>query len=169
MVVLGFGVATGTVAAHAVGAGDLPLARRAGHVGALLTSAVMLVPTTVFLLLPEALAGIYTDDSGILEAAAGYIVIMAFCQVPQALEMVYADAMAGAGSSTRAALVSIPGNLLRLPLALWLAIGLGLGLEGVWYAIVTSSVLKGVGMAWLYAGGSWERAMHRGRELLRSL
>ena len=38
--------------------------------------------------------------------------------MPQALEMVYADAMAGAGSSTRAALVSIPGNVLRLPLAL---------------------------------------------------
>ena len=34
MMVLGLGVATGTVASHAVGAGDLARARRAGHFGA---------------------------------------------------------------------------------------------------------------------------------------
>lgn len=159
MVVLGFGVATGTVAAHAVGAGDLPRARRAGHVGALLTSGVMLVPTAIFLWMPEALAGIYTDDPGIREAAAGYIAIMAFCQVPQALEMVYSDAMTGAGSAVRAAFVSIPGNILRLPIAFGLALGTSLGLAGVWYAIVISAVLKGLCMTILFARGTWERGM----------
>jgi Na+-driven multidrug efflux pump len=167
MVVLGFGAATATVVSHAVGAGDFVRARRAGHVGTAMACAVMVGATLLFLSLPEQLVGLFTDDLEILAMAVSYIGLMAFCQVPQALEMVYADAMAGAGSSTRAALVSIPGNLLRLPLALWLALGLGLGLEGVWYAIVTSSALKGLGMAWLYAGGSWEKGMHRGRELLR--
>ncbi|MDG2149238.1 MAG: MATE family efflux transporter [Planctomycetota bacterium] len=160
MVVLGFGVATGTVASHAVGAGDLPRARRAGHVGALLTSAVMLVPTAVFLLIPESLAGLYTDDVGIREKAATYIAIMAFCQVPQALEMVYSDAMIGAGSAVRAALVSIPGNILRLPIAFGLALGAGLGLRGVWYAVVISAALKGICMTVLFVRGGWEKGMH---------
>jgi Na+-driven multidrug efflux pump len=43
---------------------------------------------------------------------------------------------------------------------------LGWGLQGVWYAIVASAVLKGLGVAALYVSGRWEQAMHRGRELL---
>ncbi len=159
MVVLGFGVATGTVAAHAIGAGDLPRARRAGHVGVLLTSAVMLLTTAIFLSVPGALAGIYTDDPGILEAAALYISIMAFCQIPQAMEMVYGDTMTVAGSPVMAACVSIPGNLLRLPIAFGLALGTTWGLAGVWYAIVISAALKGLVMTLLFISGKWERGL----------
>ena len=120
----------------------------------------MLVPTAVFLLIPESLAGLYTDDVGIREKAATYIAIMAFCQVPQALEMVYSDAMIGAGSAVRAALVSIPGNILRLPIAFGLALGAGLGLRGVWYAVVISAALKGICMTVLFVRGGWEKGMH---------
>ena len=52
------------------------------------------------------------------------------------------------------------------PLAWVLAVSLGWGLEGVWWAIVASACLKGVGVTALYLSGRWERAMHRGRELL---
>jgi len=163
MIVLGFGVGTGTVTAHAVGAGDFDRARRSAHVGALLCSAVMLVATILFLWIPRELADVYTDDPAILSIAASYIAFMAFCQVPQALEMVYGDAMAGAGSSALAAVVSIPGNVLRIPLAWWLAVSLDLGLAGVWYAIVASAALKGAGMVVLFLSGAWERGMHKGR------
>ena len=151
-----------------MGAGDLDRARRAGHVGVALCAACMLGTTILFLAVPEGLAGIFTADAGIRAVAAGYIAAMAFCQVPQALEMVYGDAMAGAGSSLRAAFVSIPGNVLRIPLAFWLARGTDLGLDGVWYAIVISAALKGLGMWGLYASGAWEQAMHRGRDLVDS-
>ncbi|MCB9896382.1 MAG: MATE family efflux transporter [Planctomycetes bacterium] len=166
MVVLGFGVAAGAVTSHAVGAGDLPRARRAAHLGALLCAGVMAITTTLFLTLPERLCSIYTDDPAILAVAAGYISHMALCQIPQAFEMVYGDAMAGAGSSGLAALVSIPGNLLRVPLAWWLAVELDMGLLGVWYAIVASAMLKGLGMALLFVSPAWEKAMQRGRSLL---
>ena len=168
MVVLGFGVATGTVAAHAVGAGNLSRARAAGHVGAGMCAVVMGLTATTFFFWPEALVGLFTDDPTTLRIAAGYIATMAFCQIPQAAEMVYGDAMAGAGSATLAACVSIPGNVLRVPLAWVFAIELDWGLEGVWWAIVASALLKGVGMWLLYLSGRWERAMLAGRGMLES-
>ena len=126
----------------------------------------MLVTMSVMLLWPGGLARLFTDDPAIVAITVTYITTMAFCQVPQALEMIYADAMAGAGSSVRTALISLPGNALRLPLAWWLAVGLGLGIQGVWYAILSSAVLKGVGITWLFLSGGWEQGMHAGRRAL---
>jgi len=169
MVVLGFGVAAGTVAAHAVGAGNIARARAAGHVAVAQCGVVMAITTTVFILWPEVLVGLYTDDATTVRIAAGYISIMACCQIPQALEMVYGDAMAGAGSSALAAAISIPGNILRVPLAWLFAIEFDWGLEGVWWAIAASAVFKGVGMTALYLSGRWERGMHAGRGMLGSV
>jgi putative MATE family efflux protein len=168
MVVLGFGVASGTVAAHAVGAGNFARARAAGHVATCMCAAVMAFTTALFFIWPEILVGFYTDDPDTLRIAAGYIGIMAFCQIPQAFEMVYGDAMAGAGSAVLAACISIPGNILRVPLAWLFAIEFDWGLPGVWWAIVASAVLKGVGMTLLYLSGRWERGMYAGRGMLGS-
>ncbi|MFT7462863.1 MAG: Na+-driven multidrug efflux pump [Pseudohongiellaceae bacterium] len=168
MVVLGFGVASGTVAAHAVGAGNLARARAAGHVGAAMCAGVMAVTTTAFFFWPEVLVGFFTDDPTTLGIASGYITIMACCQIPQAAEMVYGDAMAGAGSAMLAACVSIPGNVLRVPLAWLFAVELDWGLEGVWWAIVASALFKGLGMTLLYLSGRWERGMLAGRGMLDS-
>jgi len=168
MVVLGFSTATGTVAAHAVGALDLVRARRAGHAGVALASAVMAVTTLLMLLVPGRLAGLYTDDPTILAVAIGYIATMSACQIPQALEMVYADAMGGAGATARAAAISIVGNMLRIPLAYTLAVVLDLGLHGVWYAIVISAVLKGVAMGALFLARGWEDVAQRTRAVVEA-
>jgi putative MATE family efflux protein len=166
MVVLGIGTATATVAAHAAGAGDFRRVRRAGHVGAAAGATCMLVTGMIFRFFPSELAGIYTSHANLQEQAASYIHAMALCQVPQSLEMIYGDAMAGAGSTARTVLIQVPGNALRIPLAWLLAVTLGWGLPGVWMAIIASAFLKGAGVTALYLSSAWERAMHRGRELL---
>ena len=166
MIVLGFGTATATVAGHAMGAGDLARARRAGHVGTWTAVAVMMVSLIVFRVFPGGLAGLFTSDPGLIHVAAGYIAIMALCQPFQALEMVYGDAMAGAGSALRTVLISIPGNLLRVPLAWYLAVGLDLGLEGVWYAVVVSAILKGLGVMALFCSRYWEKTALAARDVV---
>ncbi len=168
MMLLGIGAATGIVCAHAVGGGDFVRARRAGHVGTAMASVIMLGTGTCMALFARQLAGIYTSDPAIIEIASGYIRIMALCQIPQALETVYSDAMAGAGSTARTVAISIPGNALRIPLAWLFALGLGWGLQGVWIAILVSAALKAAGVTALYVSGRWERAMHKGRELLHA-
>jgi len=168
MVLLGIGAATGIVCSHAVGAGNFARARRAGHVGTATAVTLMLGTGACMALFPRQLAGIYTSDPAIIEIAADYIRLMSLCQVPQALETIYSDAMAGAGSTARTVVISIPGNALRIPLAWFLAVGLGWGLQGVWIAILASATLKGAGITALYFSGRWEQAMHKGRELLHA-
>lgn len=168
MLVLGIGVGTGTVAGHAAGAGLMERVRRAGHVGVGLGCAAMVVSTLLFRLLPEELASIYSDDPRIIELAASYIAWMAICQIPQAIEMIYQEAMSGAGSSLRTASITIPGNVLRVPLAWWFAVHLGWGIEGVWAAIVVSALLKGVGVVWLFLSGRWEAAVATGRRAVEA-
>jgi len=162
---LGLGAATATVVAHAVGAGDLARARRAGHVGAAVGAVTMLITGALLLLFGRRLVGIYSDDSGLIDIAASYVTVMAFCQIPQGLETVYSDAMAGAGSTMRTVLISLPGNALRIPLAWYLAVNRNLGLAGVWYAILISAMLKGMAITALYWSGRWEAAALHGRRM----
>ncbi len=163
MLILGFGVGTGTVAGHAAGAGLMERVRRAGHVGVGLGCAAMAVTTLLFATIPEQLASIYTDDATIIRLAGSYVAWMAFCQIPHAIEMVYQEAMAGAGSSLRTAVITIPGNVLRIPLAWWFAVELDWGIEGVWAAIVASALFKSVGVSWLFLSRRWEAAVAAGR------
>lgn len=167
MIVLGIGTATATVTSHAAGAGDFARVRRAGHVGAATGACCMLITGMIFRFFPSELAGIYTTHAGLQSQAAHYIAAMALCQVPQSLEMIYGDAMAGAGSTARTVMIQIPGNALRIPLAWLFAISLGWGLDGVWAAIIVSATLKGLGVTALYWSHAWERAMHRGRAVLQ--
>lgn len=167
-ILLGVAAATATVTAHAAGAGDFARARRAGHIGLAVGVGCMALTGLLFLLGRRELAGIYTDDPAILAIAADYLLVMAFCQVPQAFETVYSDAMAGAGSTLRTLLISMPGNALRIPLAWGLGLGLGLGLQGVWYAILASAVCKGAGVTALYLSGRWEAAALHGRRMVHA-
>jgi MATE family multidrug resistance protein len=167
-ILLGVAAATATVTAHAAGAGDFSRARRAGHVGLGVGVGCMALTGLLFLLGRRELPGIYTDDPALLAIAADYLLVMAFCQVPQAFETVYSDAMAGAGSTLRTLLISMPGNALRIPLAWWLGIGLGLGLHGVWIAILASAVCKGAGVTALYLSGRWEAAALHGRRMAQA-
>lgn len=168
MVVLGLGVGTGTVAGHAAGAGQMDRVRRAGHVGVALGVAAMAVSTLLFTFVPEGLASIYSDDPRIITLAASYISWMAICQIPQAIEMIYQETMSGAGSSLRTAAITIPGNVLRVPLAWWFAVHLGWGIEGVWTAIVVSALLKGAGVVWLFLSRRWEDAVAVGRRAVEA-
>jgi putative MATE family efflux protein len=162
---LGLGAATATVVSHAVGAGDLVRARRAGHVGAAVGAVTMLITGAMLLFFGRRLVGIYSDDPGLIDIAVSYVTVMAFCQIPQGLETVYSDAMAGAGSTLRTVLISLPGNALRIPLAWYLAVNRNLGLAGVWYAILISAMLKGMAITALYWSGRWEAAALHGRRM----
>lgn len=162
---LGVSSATATVTAHAAGAGDFARVRRAGHVGLGVGLGCMALTGLAILLGRHALPSIYSSDPRQLAIAADYLLVMAFCQVPQAFETVYSDAMAGAGSTLRTLLISMPGNALRIPLAWWLGLSLGLGLRGVWYAILASALCKGAGVTALYLSGRWEAAARHGRRM----
>lgn len=79
-----------------------------------------------------------------------YLRIQAYSQILLLVEVVIQGYFYGLGRSWIPALISISGNYLRIPLALYF-ISLGWGLSSVWWAIAISTILKGIVSATVYA------------------
>lgn len=72
-----------------------------------------------------------------------YLRISGYSQLLMMLEIATQGLFYGTARTVFPAVISIGGNLLRIPLAL-LLIGMGFGPESVWWAISLSSMLKGL-------------------------
>jgi len=75
-----------------------------------------------------------------------------------ALSTVMGGGLQGAGD-TRVTMwvIIISMWFIRLPLAVFLALYMGLGAPGVWTAMVVSMACQGIMMAWWFHQGRWKR------------
>jgi MATE family multidrug resistance protein len=133
---LGIASATSVRVGHAVGAGDLALARRRGVLGFVLGLAVMACFAALFLLAPRALASAFTDEPAVIAATLPLLQIAALFQLSDGTQAIGAGALRGRGD-TRATLW---GNLLGhyvvgLPIVIGLGFGAHLGAPGLWWGL----------------------------------
>jgi Na+-driven multidrug efflux pump len=109
-------------------------------------------------LAPGLIARAFSADPAVIAVASRYLVIVAVSELFMAAEIVFEGAFGGAGDTMPPLLVAGPLTLVRVPLAYWLAVTLGWGVDGVWWAISLSTVSKGLLMAlWFglkYRGGA---------------
>ncbi|MDR3052069.1 MAG: MATE family efflux transporter [Oscillospiraceae bacterium] len=91
----------------------------------------------------------FLKEPDILDMGAVYLRILAVCQIFACLESVPAGAFRGQGKTVPPAVVSISANVLRVPLAYGLA-ATPLGLNGVWWAVTISCMLRGGIVLWWY-------------------
>lgn len=175
MVLVGFGAAASTLTGEALGrdsrqqSADLDRHVRATVVRVVLAALpAALFFTTLWLLVPELLCSIYTRDERLIALSADYLRIAAVANLFQVMELVLAEGMTGAGVSSLPLMVTVPGNLLRIPLALFLVGATDWGINAVWAAILASCMVKGMGMLLIFTRAKWpEMAAHRTRELGR--
>ncbi|MFA0815923.1 MAG: MATE family efflux transporter [Anaerofustis sp.] len=73
-----------------------------------------------------------------------YLKILSASQLFMCLELTAAGAFRGIGKTGFPSAISIGFNVLRIPLALLLAHTLLLGLNGIWWALTITSVIKGI-------------------------
>ncbi len=111
----------------------------------------------IFFRAGEMLTALFTEDLRIIANGGAYLRIMAFSQVFMALEVVLEGAFAGAGNTLPVMAVSVPLTVARIPLA-WLLAYSWLGrVEGVWWAISLTTILKGASMIVWFSRGRWKR------------
>lgn len=135
-VALGVGAATSVRVGHAVGAGDLALARRRGLIGFAMGLCVMAAFALLFVSVPGVLARAFTDDPAVIAAAVPLLMIAALFQLSDGAQAIGAGALRGLGE-TRATLY---GNLIGhyaigLGISLGLAFGAGMGAPGLWLGL----------------------------------
>jgi len=135
-VAVGIGSATTVRVGHAIGAGDVALARRRGLYGVAVGLSVMAACAIVFLAIPDVIATLFTDDPEVVGATVPLLQIAALFQLSDGAQAIGAGALRGLGH-TRATLI---GNLVGhygvgLGISLALTFGLGLGAPGLWWGL----------------------------------
>lgn len=137
MVPLGVGAAAAVLVGQAVGAADLPRARRAA-VGALtVAGGFMAVVAGIFLLVPGLLARLYSPDAEVIAIASGLIVLGGVFAVFDGLQAVCMGILRGIGDTRVPVLLSILGYwLVGFPVSLLLGFRLGGGPAGLWWGLV---------------------------------
>jgi putative MATE family efflux protein len=161
LVAFGFSTAVATLVGQNLGARNPDRAAELTHKTILLVSGFTGVMTVIFLMFPESIMRIFVDDPAVLEAGKDYVRILALSQILMGWEIVLEGAFSGAGDTVPPMAVSIPGSILRIPLAWFLAVSLGWGVAGVWWAISISTLIKGVAVYIWFSLGRWKhRVVH---------
>ena len=114
--------------------------------------------TALFLLVPRWLMGLLAEDAASIAYGADYLSAVSWSMAFMAVEVVLAQAFVGAGDTIPPAVVDIPITASRIPLACWLAYGLGWGPAGIWWVICGTAVARGVFMGLWFLKGSWKRS-----------
>ncbi|MGL5381249.1 MATE family efflux transporter [Clostridium sp.] len=95
----------------------------------------------LFIMVPEYLVKIFVSEEGTINIASSYLIIIGFSQIFSSIEMISNGVFTGLGVPKVPATISIIFTLLRIPMALFLI--RYLGVNGIWWSISISSILKG--------------------------
>jgi Na+-driven multidrug efflux pump len=106
--------------------------------------------TVLLVTFPARAVGIFSGDSEVVAAGTTYVLLVGMTQLFMAAEVVMIGAFAGAHWTAVPAGSVIVLTSLRVPLAMWL-VAQGWGVEAVWFAIASTTVIKGTLLAGLFA------------------
>lgn len=138
----GISLAVASVVGRSLGAGRPDLAQEAIRRALPLTLGTGLAVALAFHLLARPLCALFTDDPVVLAHAVLYARVLAWSQPFVALEALAEGVLEGAGDTRAVLRWSLPLNMLRVPLGAGLALGLGWGAAGIWWAINLTTVAK---------------------------
>ena len=155
---MALGMAASTLTGQYLGLGDPHRARRAALMCWRFGIAMMGVMGLAFLLIPAPLVKLVTKEESLLALAPDLLRICGPVQVFFGTAIVLSNAMRGAGDTrTTMRLTYFSIYFVRVPLTYLLAIGMGLGLNGVWFALCGELVVRGLIFGLRFRQGGWQR------------
>ena len=133
---IGIGAATSTQVGYAFGAGNPLGVRRAGKIGLTLGGVVMAVCALVFVVVPEPLVALFTNDSAVRAATIPLLRIAAIFQLSDGAQAIVGGALRGLGDTRATLIANLIGHYgVGLGVALTLAFGFDLGVAGLWWGL----------------------------------
>ncbi len=145
----GMGAAATTLVGQNLGSGDARRAVRCAWRTLFLTCLPVGAVTVVLVAFPEGAIRVFSNDPGVVEAGTTYVLLVGLTQLFMAAEVVLLGAFAGAQWTAVPAAIEIGLTAIRVPLAMWL-VSRGWGVEAVWIAIASTTVVKGSTLAALF-------------------
>ena len=138
----GFAAALNAFVGQNYGAGEMNRVKK-GYRASLWTVGVWGVLIMLsFIIFPEPIARIFFHEPKAIATAVGYLVIIGFSEAFMCVELTTIGALSGLGKTRLCSIISIILTGARIPLAVIL--GGMMGLSGIWWAISSTSIVKGI-------------------------
>ena len=102
-----------------------------------------LITTLILVFLPQYIFGIFMPEASVIPLGVDYLRIIGYSQLFMCMEIMTSGAFSGLGKTVPPAVESIVLTAGRIPLAMALS-ATALGLNGIWWSISISSILKGI-------------------------
>ncbi|OFZ51788.1 MAG: hypothetical protein A2381_18315 [Bdellovibrionales bacterium RIFOXYB1_FULL_37_110] len=141
---LGFSISMSTLVGQHYGAGNYKEVGRIVKRGGFLIVGLLVPVSLLYILIPEQLIMLLNKDEEIIKHGADYLRIIGYCEIFLGLEVAMEGAFNGLGYTRPYLLIRGPLTLLRIPMAWYLAIYLGMGTVGIWWSISLTTGLKGI-------------------------
>ncbi len=139
----GFASALGAFVAQNYGAGNYKRVRKGYITGMMVVTVWGILCTLLLIIFPGPIFRIFIQEEEALQAGIDYLQILGYSQLFMCFEIATSGAFAGLGKTIPPSVEGIAFNALRIPLAIVLS-GTVLGLNGIWWSISSTSMLKGV-------------------------
>ena len=155
MVPLGLASAGAVRVGHAVGRKDSTAAAAAGWAAIAIGAAFMAVAAIAFLVAPVTLASLFTRDAAVVATSIALLRVAAAFQLFDGIQAVTTGVLRGLGDTRTAMLANLVGHwAIGLPVAAFMAFGLGWGVIGLWAGLSISLTIVGVILI-----GVWRRRL----------
>lgn len=155
-----FGTAASTLVGQALGAHEPDEATRAGWRASGLAIVVAIVLGGICALMPETLAGLFTNDPVLVHSLVPFLLCLAAAQPALQTHFCLAGAHRGAGDTTTPFLASIVGNwLMRVPFAALFAFVLHWDVVWVWVVILGDHIARTIWLSITFHGGKWRQRL----------
>ena len=158
MQAVGIGYAVATLVGRYRGADDLPAATRSFYSSQKLAAAISIATGLIFIIFPEPLMRIFTDDPQVIALGRPLLLIGAFYEILDAFSIVSDGALRGAGD-TSAPFVArlILAWLVQVPLAWLIGIHWKWGLTGAWLGSGIYMLMLSGYLLIRFRSGAWQR------------
>ena len=144
MIPLGMGSAGAVRVGHAVGAGDRPRASAAGWTAIMLGTGFMIASGFAFVLLPEDLIRLFSDDPDVLRVGTSLLLLAAVFQLFDGIQGVITGTLRGLGDTRTPMVVNLLAHwLVGLPISYSLCFLIGWGVYGLWVGLSLGLIIVG--------------------------
>ena len=153
----GISNAAATLVGQNLGAGKPGRAEKSVWAVGKVNMVYMGIISLILILIPSTFVELFINDTDVLQSGSSSLRIISYGFIAYGLGMVMIQALNGAGDTLTPTRINFFCFwLLEIPLAYFLAISLGVGETGVYYAIVIAESVMTIAAAWYFKRGKWK-------------
>ncbi len=156
----GFGTAVNAFTAQNYGANQQKRVNQGYRTAMMIMTIWGILTSFVLIVFPGPIFQIFIQEEAMLSLGIDYLRIVGYSQLFMCLELATAGAFQGLGKTMPPSISGITFTIIRIPLA-YVLCNTSLGLNGIWWAISISAIVKGIVLPLWFLKGRRRQSIHQ--------